>query len=45
MPEEKSSNSTVPHYHERAKGDFKTPQDEELKEKFERIKALITCNQ
>ncbi len=45
MPEEKTSYVTVPHYHERAKGDFETPEDKELKEKFERIKALIACNQ
>jgi len=45
MPEEKSSYVTVPHYDERAKGEFETPQDKELKEKFERIKALIACNQ
>lgn len=45
MPQEKTSYVTVPHYHERAKGDFETPEDKELKEKFERIKALIACNQ
>ena len=45
MPEEKTSYVSIPHYHERAKGDFETPEDEKLKEKFERIKALITCNQ
>ena len=45
MPEEKTSYSTVPHYHERATGDFEIPQDKELKAKFEHIKALITCNQ
>lgn len=45
MPEEKHAHDTVPHYHERAKGDFETPEDNALKEKFERIKALITCNQ
>jgi len=45
MPEEKTSYVTVPHYHERATGDFETPEDKELKEKFERIKALIACNQ
>ncbi|MCW8821279.1 MAG: DUF721 domain-containing protein [Sulfurovum sp.] len=45
MPQEKVSYVSVPHYHERSKGDFETPSDEELKEKFERIKALITCNQ
>jgi hypothetical protein len=45
MPEEKASYVSIPHYHERAKGDFETPEDEKLKEKFERIKALITCNQ
>jgi len=45
MPQEKTSYVTVPHYDERAKGEFETPEDKELKEKFERIKALITCNQ
>lgn len=45
MPQEKTSYVTVPHYHERAKGDFETPTDKELKEKFEHIKALISCNQ
>lgn len=45
MPQEKISYATIPHYHERAKGDFETPEDKELKEKFERIKALIACNQ
>jgi hypothetical protein len=45
MPEEKTSYVSIPHYHERAKGDFETPEDEKLKEKFDRIKALITCNQ
>ena len=45
MPQEKVSYVSVPHYNERSKGDFETPSDEELKEKFERIKALITCNQ
>jgi len=45
MPQEKVSYVSVPHYHERSKGNFETPSDEELKEKFERIKALIICNQ
>jgi len=45
MPQEKASEETVPHYHERAQGDFDTPEDEELKEKFEHIKAIVTCNQ
>jgi hypothetical protein len=45
MPQEKTSYVSVPYYHERAKGDFETPSDEELKEKFERIKAIVTCNQ
>jgi len=45
MPEKKTSYVTVPHYHERAKGDFDTPEDRELKEKFEHIKAHITCSQ
>ena len=45
LEEEKTSYLSVPHYDERASGDFETPEDKELKEKFERIKALITCNQ
>ena len=45
IAEEKVSYVTVPHYHERSKGDFEIPSDEELKEKFERIKAIVTCNQ
>ena len=42
MPEKKTSTVTVPHYHERALGDFELPEDENLKEAFERIKALIS---
>jgi hypothetical protein len=45
MPQEKISYVSVPRYNERAKGDFKTPSDEDLKEKFERIKAIVICNQ
>jgi len=45
MPQEKISYVSVPRYHELSKGDFETPSDEELKEKFERIKAIISCNQ
>jgi len=45
MPEEKSKESTVPHYHERATGTFKTPEDEKLKTVFERIKSLVLCKQ
>lgn len=45
MPQEKVSYVSVPHYHERATGNFETPSDRELKEKFERIKAIVTCNQ
>ena len=41
MPEKKTSYVTVPHYHERSLGDFELPEDENLKEAFERIKALI----
>ncbi len=44
MPEKKHSISTVPHYLERADGIFQTPEHTSLKESFERIKALITCN-
>ncbi len=45
MPEEKASLSTVPHYHERSSGTFDMPTDKDLKESFERIKALILCKQ
>ncbi|WP_424556890.1 hypothetical protein [Sulfurovum sp.] len=45
MPQEKASYESVPHYHERAEGNFDTPSDEELKEKFERIKSIVTCKQ
>ncbi len=45
MPQEKVSYVSVPHYHERAEGNFETPSDRELKEKFERIKAIVTCKQ
>ena len=45
MPEEKSEENTVPHYHERAKGTFETPKDENLKTLFERIKSLVLCKQ
>jgi hypothetical protein len=45
MPEEKASYVSVPHYIEQADGAFNTPEDEALKESFERIKALIQCKQ
>jgi len=45
MPEEKALISTVPHYTERASGEFKVPENETLKASFERIKALIQCKQ
>lgn len=45
MPEEKASITTVPHYHERSSGTFTLPTDENLKESFERIQALILCKQ
>jgi len=45
MSQEKASYESVPHYHERAQGNFDTPTDEALKEKFERIKEMISCNQ
>ena len=45
MPEEKISYISVPHYLEQANGSFNTPEDEALKESFERIKALIQCKQ
>lgn len=43
MPQEKVVSQSVPHYQERALGDFDTPSDLELKEKFERIKAIVSC--
>ena len=43
MPEKKALVSTVPHYHERSSGTFDIPIDEDLKEAFERIQALISC--
>jgi hypothetical protein len=45
MPQEKATYVSVPHYHERAKGNFETPSDKELKGKFERITAIVTCSQ
>ena len=45
MPQEKALYESVPHYHERAQGDFETPDDTDLKEKFEHIKDIVTCNQ
>jgi hypothetical protein len=45
MPEDKSEDSTVPHYYERSTGTFKTPDDENLKTLFERIKSLVLCKQ
>lgn len=42
LSEEKTSD-TIPHYEERAQGDFTLPCEEELKNKFERIKKIITC--
>ena len=45
MPQEKASDETIPHYEERAQGNFETPNDEALKEKFERIKEIIACKQ
>jgi len=41
MPEKNKSTSTVPYYSEQAQGKFTSPEDEALKESFERIKALI----
>lgn len=45
MPQEKTAYESVPHYEEQAQGDFDTPLDEELKEKFERIKKIVSCKQ
>ena len=45
MPEKKVSYISVPHYLEQATGSFNSPEDEALKESFERIKALIQCKQ
>ena len=45
MPEKKTSYVSVPHYKERAQGEFDIPDDETLGESFKRIKALIQCKQ
>ena len=45
LPEDKVQEVTIPYYEERARGDFTLPNDDILKESFERIKALIQCNQ
>ncbi len=45
LPEDKVPEVTVPYYEERAEGNFTLPQDDVLKESFERIKALIQCKQ
>lgn len=45
MPEEKDADESVPHYEERAQGNFDMPADEALKERFERIKEIIACKQ
>ena len=45
MPEEKTEISTIPHYQERATGTFETPEDENLKTLFTRIKSLVQCKQ
>lgn len=45
MSPEKSLESTVPHYQERATGTFEMPKDENLKTFFERIKSLVLCKQ
>ena len=45
MPEKKASYVSVPHYAERAEGIFVSPDNEDLKKSFERIKALIQCKQ
>ena len=42
MPQEKAPDESVPHYHERAQGNFDTPSDEELKERFVKI-SKKTC--
>lgn len=44
MPEQKISSTSVPHYQEKSQGRFELPEDEALKEQFERIKAIIKCN-
>ena len=45
MPQEKTSYESVPHYEERAQGNFDMPLDEELKEKFEHIKKIVSWKQ
>jgi hypothetical protein len=41
--DEQKTSQTTPHYQERAQGDFTLPTDDDLKEKFERIKSIIRC--
>lgn len=45
MEKPKSLYKSVPHYAERANGDFINYGDDKLKEKFENIKRVIRCNQ
>ena len=45
MPEQKTEISTIPRYQERATGTFETPEDENLKTLFTRIKSLVQCKQ
>lgn len=35
---------SVPHYAEHSKGEFESPSDDELYEKFEKIKKIIKCS-
>jgi hypothetical protein len=41
MPEKKAKERTVPHYIEQARGNFSTPHQAKLKERFERIRRGI----
>jgi hypothetical protein len=43
MPQEKINYTTVPHYPEQASGIFTLPDEQRLKESFERIQTLIRC--
>ena len=44
MEQEKTPYESVPHYKERAYGEFELPQQEELKEAFIKIQDVIVCN-
>ena len=43
IPKVKADSSTVPYYNERSLATFVLPTDQELREKFTKIKELISC--